>query len=180
MDFYIGSIYAFGFDYAPQGWVPCNGALLPISQYETLYVLIGTTYGGDGVNSFAVPNLQGRVPIGTGQGPALSNYYLGQQAGNEAVTINPNNLPAHSHTGTISVPVSARNGDSGDPTNRYLGFADSTLGNTYNAAATASSNMALSTGTTSSFGQGLPLAVLNPYQAINYCICTVGLFPSRP
>lgn len=179
MDFYIGSIYAFGFNYAPVGWQKCDGSLLQISQYETLYVLIGTTYGGDGVSTFAVPNLQGRVPLGTGQGTGLSNYTIGQRAGSESVTLNANNLPTHNHSSTIAVPVSARNGDSGDPTGRYLGLADSTIGNTYNATATDSTTMALSTGTTSPFGQGTPAAILNPYQAINYCICLEGLFPSR-
>ena len=94
---YIGEIRMFGFGRTPIGWQACDGSLLPISQYDALFALIGTTYGGDGQNTFAVPDLQGRLPIHQGQGQGLSNYVIGQRAGTESVTVLPTQMPAHSH-----------------------------------------------------------------------------------
>ena len=94
---YIGEIRMLGFGRTPIGWQACDGSLLPISQYETLFVLIGTTYGGDGQSTFAVPDLRGRLPVHQGQGPGLSNYVVGQMAGTESVTLLAPQMPTHTH-----------------------------------------------------------------------------------
>ncbi|TWQ48673.1 phage tail protein, partial [Xanthomonas vasicola] len=95
---FIGEIRMFGFGRTPQGWQACDGSLLQISEYEPLYVLLGTAYGGNGSSTFAVPDLRGRLPIHQGQGPALSNYVLAQSAGTETVTLTSLQMPAHTHT----------------------------------------------------------------------------------
>jgi microcystin-dependent protein len=94
---YIAEIRLFGGNFAPYGWSFCNGALLSISQNDAMFNLIGTTYGGDGQNTFGLPDLQGRVPVHQGQGPGLSNYVLGQKGGAETVTLTVGQLPAHNH-----------------------------------------------------------------------------------
>ncbi|RBC45205.1 phage tail protein, partial [Xanthomonas oryzae pv. oryzae] len=95
---FIGEIRMFGFGRTPQGWQACDGSLLQISEYEPLYVLLGTAYGGNGTSTFAVPDLRGRLPIHQGQGPGLSNYPLAQRAGTETVTLTELQMPAHTHT----------------------------------------------------------------------------------
>jgi microcystin-dependent protein len=97
MESYVGEIRLLPFNFAPVGWADCNGQLISIAENETLYVLLGTTYGGDGVNTFGLPDLQGRVPLHNGSAPGLSPYVMGQKAGTESVTLLPNNLPPHSH-----------------------------------------------------------------------------------
>src|SRR6184192_3902770 len=94
---YVGEIRMFGGNFAPVDWAFCNGQLLPISEYETLFALIGTTYGGDGVTTFALPDLRGRLPLGQGQGLGLSAYALGQLSGSENVTVLTSQLVAHAH-----------------------------------------------------------------------------------
>src|SRR5689334_7486790 len=94
---FVGQIISVGFNFAPLGWFPCDGRLLDISQYEALYALLGTTYGGNGQTNFGLPNLNGRVPVGVGQGKGLSNYIQGQTLGTESVTLTGSNTPPHSH-----------------------------------------------------------------------------------
>src|SRR6187200_2550842 len=94
---YVGEIRMFAGNFAPAGWQFCNGQLLPISENEVLFQLIGTTYGGDGQETFAVPNLQSRLPLHAGQGTGLSNYTLGESAGVESVTLTVNQIPIHTH-----------------------------------------------------------------------------------
>src|SRR5262245_18325920 len=95
---FIGEIRIIPYNFAPLGWALCNGQRLPIAQYDALWSIIGTTYGGDGQVTFALPNLQGRTPAGFGQGPGLSNYAIGEQGGVESVTLTAANLPPHTHT----------------------------------------------------------------------------------
>jgi microcystin-dependent protein len=179
MESYLGAVFAFGFNFPPVGWLPCDGRVIPISGNDALFNLIGTTYGGDGQATFALPNLGGRVPIGTGQGPGLSNYVLGQTAGSENTTLTTANLPAHNHPVlTANVPVSATEGESNDPTGRYLGVSDGTVGPTYYATSDATL-MAVNTSTTGVTGSSLPIEIMNPYLAINYCICTEGIYPQQ-
>ncbi len=97
---YIGEIRAFGFGFYPVGWLPCNGTPLPISQNTPLFAVIGTSYGGDGQTTFNLPNLNGTAMLGTGQGPGLSNYQLGEQAGTAGVTLIESEMPPHNHTVT--------------------------------------------------------------------------------
>ena len=114
---YIGQIIAVGFNFAPVGWLQCDGSLLQISQYSVLYNLLGTTYGGDGSNTFGLPDLRGRAPLSVGQGVGLSNHVLGQAAGRETVTLTSNQVGGHSHlimasaqTGGTATPGTANEG----------------------------------------------------------------------
>ncbi len=184
MDSYIGSIWSFGFNYPPYGFAGCNGQLLQIAQYQALFSLIGTTYGGDGVNTFAVPNLQGRTPIGTGQGAGLPNYVLGQSGGSTSVTLTSANLPAHTHTVlSIATPVSTSNAALADPNGNYLaasGASGNTIANAYSTGTTPSVQMAaLAAANTAPAGNGIPLDITSPYMAVNYCISLEGLYPQR-
>ena len=182
MDSFVGSIWSFGFNFAPYGWAECNGQLLPIAQYQALYSLIGTTYGGDGQTTFAVPNLQGRTPIGTGQGAGLPNYVLGQNGGNTTVTLTTANLPAHTHPVlSVSMPVSTATGLLTDPNNNYLASDDgSAISGAYFSTAVAGVHMAPLTAANSSVaGNGAPLSIASPYLTINYCISLFGIFPTR-
>src|SRR5690349_23013098 len=99
---YLGQIISVGFSFAPEGWFLCDGTLLQISQYEALYQLLGTTYGGNGITTFALPNLNGRVPLGAGQGRGLSNYVQGAVMGSEQITLTGANTPPHSHAISFS------------------------------------------------------------------------------
>jgi microcystin-dependent protein len=101
---YIGQIMIFGGNFAPAGWAFCQGQLVPISENDTLFNLIGTTYGGDGQQTFGLPNLQGRVPLHMGQGAGLSNYNIGQTGGVESVTLNTQQIPNHSHMVQVASP----------------------------------------------------------------------------
>jgi microcystin-dependent protein len=179
MDPYVGSIWSFGFSWAPVGYALCNGNILPISTNEALFALIGTIYGGDGISTFALPNLQGRVPMGTGQGPGLPNYVIGQASGSESVTLLTANLPVHSHPVlSVNWPVSGRNGDQADPNGNFFGMSDSNIGNTYNSASGVTMNGPLNTPTATA-GSSIPLDIMSPYNVINYCIAVAGIFPSR-
>src|SRR5688572_18111229 len=109
MDEFIAIIKMFGGNFAPRGWALCNGQILSIAQNTALFSLLGTTFGGNGQTTFALPDLRGRVPIHPGQGPGLSNYSLGQQAGTETVTLTINNMPAHGHP--FAVPASSAEGN---------------------------------------------------------------------
>ncbi len=110
---YIGEIRLFPFTFAPLGWQECNGALLPISENDALFALIGTTYGGDGQVTFAVPDLRGRVPVHMFQGPGLSNRVIGELGGTENVTVTTLQMPAHSHT-VVATTQAANTGTPGD------------------------------------------------------------------
>lgn len=169
MDNFIGQIMIFCGNFAPQGWAFCNGSLLSIADNDALFALIGTTYGGDGINTFALPDLRGRVPVGLGQGIGLPSIVtLGQVGGFESITLNQNNLPPHDHN--IAVGVNTSNGDESSPltflASRAGGYAeepDSFLG-----GATISPN-----------GNSQPLSIRNPYLGINYIISLYGIFPNQ-
>jgi microcystin-dependent protein len=168
MDTYIGQIMIFCGNFAPNNWAFCNGQLMSIAENDALFALIGTTYGGDGVNTFALPDLRGRVPVGTGQGPGLPNITIGQVGGSENVTLLTNNLPTHNHNVTIG--VNRANGDESNPTtflassnNAYAEEGDSLLGGV----------SILPT------GGSQPISVRNPYLGVNYIICLYGNFPPR-
>ena len=107
MDAFLSTILIWPANFAPVGWALCTGQLLSISQNTAIFSLLGTTYGGDGVTNFALPNLQGRVPVGAGQGPGLSPYIIGQTGGVESVTLNINTIPPHTHPATQNLTVSS-------------------------------------------------------------------------
>jgi microcystin-dependent protein len=177
----IGEIRAFAGSFAPSGWQLCNGQLLQIASNTTLYALIGTTYGGDGITTFALPDLRGRLIVNQGQRPGLTNRVIGQPAGVESVTLTTANLPAHSHTAVVNTNTANTN----VPTNNYLAApVDTTvpadtmllyLPNTFSSLTV----VPLDSTTVSSTGSGLPHENRMPYLTINYIIALVGVFPSR-
>lgn len=171
-DAYIGEIMLFAGPYAPQNYALCNGQLLPINQqYSALYAVIGNYYGGNGTSNFALPNLQGRVPVGAGQGAGLSNYALGQTGGLESVTLITQQLPTHSH----ALLGSSSPGTSADPTNNLLAN-DGRGGPQY---ASSNSNATLNGQSIGAAGGNQPHENRPPFLALNYCICISGIFPSR-
>lgn len=178
---FIGEIKIFGFNFSPVGYDYCNGQTYSIAQNTALFSLVGTTYGGNGQTTFNLPNLQGRVPIGQGQGPGLPLYTMGQQGGSTTVTLSSNNLPPHVHPAqgiSVAMPTAAGGGDTDVPNGAYLAQA---TGDFYSSAPTSGNNygaLAVS-GQTGSFGSGTPFGIMNPYLTLNYCIATQGIFPSR-
>ncbi len=175
MEPFLGMIATFGFNFAPRGWMFCNGQLLSISQYSALFALLGTTYGGNGQTTFALPNLQSRVPIGMGQGPGLSNYSIGQQAGSENVTLLSTQMPAHTH----QMMASGEGASANVATNNSLASSSRsvpTMPTIYAPGNTTPTPMA---STTSIVGGNQPHNNIQPYLAINYSIAVEGIFPSR-
>ena len=180
MEFALGQIYMFGGNFAPRNWAFCDGALLPIAQWQSLYSILGTTYGGDGRTSFALPDLRGRFPIAPGQGTGLAqNISLGQKGGTENTILTAANLPAHSHTISATLNFRAEAGDETAPADGSIAVAPvqvyhadgPTSGSTFNAG-----TITASAGNT---GNGQSFTNRMPYQAVNYIICISGLFPSR-
>jgi microcystin-dependent protein len=179
MEGYIGEIRMFAGNFAPLYWAYCQGQLMSISANTALFSILGTTYGGDGQVTFGLPDFRGRIAVGTGQGPGLSDYELGQMAGSESTTLITPNLPSHNHpiTGTVTIKASSDGNTEVDPTGRNLG-----PGNTYTTTsdlvdmAQGNTDVKLSTG---SVGGNMPFGNLQPYLAINYIICTEGIYPSR-
>lgn len=178
---FIGEIKLLGFNFAPVGYNLCNGQLMPISVYTALFSLIGTQYGGDGQATFALPDLQGRVPIGQGQGPGLSAYTIGTKGGSENATLQVGNMPAHIHDASgihANMPVSTGGGDSDTPQNAFLANNGSEV---FSSIATPGANygsLAVS-GNTGATGSSNPFSIMNPYIVMNYSIALEGIFPSR-
>lgn len=172
MEAFMGTIMAWGPNYAPAGWAFCNGQLLSIAQNSALFALLGTTYGGDGVTTFGLPDLRGRVPIHAGQGPGLSNHALGQTGGSENVTLFTSNLPAHTHQ--FQVPVNTQPGTTRAPAGAVLAASDQR-----NAQFAATSDASLAPATTSPAGSNSPVPIVQPYLTLNFIICLQGIFPSR-
>jgi microcystin-dependent protein len=162
---YVGELRMFAGNFAPAGWMFCSGQLLPISEYETLFNLIGTTYGGDGQSTFALPDLQSRVPIHQGNG-----FVLAETGGAEEITLTVNQIPAHSHPLLASTGVATQS----SPANNVL--AQSTAADLYiEDIATA----ALAPNAISSTGGSQPHPNLQPYLCVNYIISLFGIFPSQ-
>ncbi len=175
MDAFIGMIAMFGFNFAPRGWMLCNGQLLSISSNTALFSLLGTTYGGNGTTTFALPNLQSRVPVGMGTGPGLSNYQIGQTGGTENVTLLSTQMPQHNHIMTASGDGPTQATASGASL-ASQGRTGGTMPVVYANGATTPVDMASAT---SLAGGNQPHSNLQPYLAINYSIATQGIFPSR-
>lgn len=165
---YVGEIRMFGGNFAIAGWAFCDGSLLPISENETLFQLIGTTYGGDGQSTFGLPDLRGRVPIHFGAGPGLSTYQLAENGGVESVTLIQSQLPIHTHA-----PVASNTGSSDTPTGHY--WANSTTGKPYSAAPPT---IQMNPGTVAPTGGSQPHDNMIPFQCVTYIISLFGIFPS--
>lgn len=174
----IGEIRVFAGNFAPQSWAFCAGTSLAISGNEALYTLIGTTYGGDGVQTFNLPDLRSRIPVGTGQGPGLPQVNLGQVGGTETVTMSTGQMPTHNHiaSGTITIPTLAGADTLGSPTGSILAG----LAGAYSSA-TSDTNLKVQTSavTLNLTGSGTPFNIIQPYLSTNYIICVQGIFPSR-
>lgn len=161
---FIAEIRIFSFNFAPQGWAQCNGQFLPINQNQALFSLLGTTFGGNGQTTFALPDLRGRVPLHFG-----SQFFLGQAGGETAHTLTSSELPAHSHFATAS----SLNPSIDDPTNAF--WAANTGRNVFSTTADTTMSPAAS----ATVGGSQPHANLSPYQVLNFCICLQGIFPSQ-
>jgi microcystin-dependent protein len=173
-DPFVAEIRIFPFTFAPQGWAWCDGQLLPPSQNSALFSLLGTTYGGDGQSTFALPNLQGAAPMHPGQGPGLSPRELGEAGGSDAVTLVEGEMPAHTHTlQAINAPGNAPFPTAG------TAFARSTGGTPYVNAPTADQLTPLSPTAVAPAGGDQPHNNLMPYLTFCFCIALQGVFPPR-
>jgi microcystin-dependent protein len=166
---YIGEVRLFAGSFAPSGWALCNGQLLPIGPNATLFNLIGTTYGGDGVNYFALPNLQGRAPIHPGQGPGLSNYGWGDVGGVETVALVTNQMPAHTHAANGS----SANGFTDNPGGGVPARTPSAIPQ-FGAAADTN----LAAGAVAATGGGAGHNNMQPFLVLNYIIALAGSTPT--
>ncbi|MDF1696821.1 MAG: tail fiber protein [Saprospiraceae bacterium] len=165
MDPFLGQIILFAGNFAPRGWALCEGQILPINQNQALFSLFGTTYGGDGRTSFALPDLRGRAPVCIGHGAGLSNYSWGQKKGTERNTITEQQMPAHNHT--VSVPTS--NAAGSEPSG-VLGAA---------AIYAEEANSTYANVTVTHTGGGQSVNNVQPFLALNYIVALQGVFPSR-
>jgi microcystin-dependent protein len=183
-DFYIGQIMLFAFDFAPRGFMPCNGQLLSIAQNQALFSILGTTYGGDGRVTFGLPDLRGCVMVSAGQGPGRSNYGLGQRGGAETATLNIGQLPSHTHAVTASTATMTANNsrpESTSPVGAVLALSPDLpiYTSTPDASTTLNPAASVLTVTLAATGGNQAVPTMMPYLAVGYCICTQGLFPSR-
>ena len=180
-DQFVGEIRIFPINFAPKGWMPCNGQLLPISQNTALFSILGTTYGGNGQTNFALPNLQGRVALNPGQGPGLSDRDLGEQGGNPTVTLLSSEMPAHNHPLFFTDAQATTNAPAADVMpafNASLNFPGITKPvNTY---AAPGSIVQLAPQALSITGGSQPHNNMQPYLVLNYYIAVQGIYPPRP
>ncbi|MCG8465922.1 MAG: tail fiber protein [Xanthomonadales bacterium] len=165
---FIAEIRIFAGNFAPRGWAFCNGQLLPISQNTALFSLIGTTYGGDGRSTTALPNLEGRAPMHPGRGPGLTSRRLGQRGGTEMVSLSEAQMPNHTH----SLMTSIEDGDRRSPGNSSFGRGTALYGPPNNLGAMDSNTLVNS-------GGSQPHNNMQPFLAINFIIALTGLYPSR-
>lgn len=163
----LGQIIMIPWDWAPKGWMLCNGQLLPIQQYSALFSLIGVTYGGNGTTTFALPDLRGRAPIHQGAGPGLTDRVVGEMSGAEQVTLMPTNLPPHSHPIVFSPDGMGRGG---------AGTFLATQGITN----TGPNSLVMDPSTIMPTGGGMAHNNMQPYLVMNYIIAMEGIYPSRP
>lgn len=187
----LAEIRMFAGNFAPRGWAFCQGQLFSIAQNTALFSLLGTTYGGNGQTTFALPDLRGRCPVGAGQGPGISSIVLGEVAGTETVTLLTTQMPAHTHTavatitGTVTPQCFADEGLGDDPTGSYMAVSSASnrifTNNTQAPDANMGSSPISATAniTIGIAGSSQPVAIRNPYLGMNYIICTQGFFPVR-
>jgi len=178
---FIGEVKLFGFNFAPKGYATCQGQIISIAQNTALFSLLGTTYGGNGQTTFALPDLQGRTAIGQGQGPGLPYHSMGELAGTPTTTLLSANMPAHVHTVNnvrVQLQASSATATEQDPNGLFPAvsqtsvYADAATPNVFTGGAVVS-------GTTDISGGGQPFSIMNPYLVMNYSIALQGIFPSR-
>ncbi|MGN6372583.1 MAG: phage tail protein [Solirubrobacteraceae bacterium] len=176
MDPFLGEIRPLPYGWAPREWAPCEGQLLPISRYTALFSILGTAYGGDGRTTFALPDLRGTVPLGSGQGPGLRAYEVGEAEGTGAVTLTEQTVPPHTHT---MQGFDSRSG--GEPVpGPKMSLATSKPGNAYESAKPAQPAVMDPNSIEPAGGGSLPHENMMPSLAIVYCIALEGIFPQRP
>lgn len=169
---YVGEIRMFAGNFAITGWAECNGQLLPIAQNTALFSIIGTFYGGNGVQTFALPDLRGRVPIHQGQGLGLSTYVIGEQGGSENITLLQTEIPAHNHL----VNGVGSGGTQASPVNGYPAIESTGTAFNYSTAAPTGQ---MSPATIVNTGGSQPHSNIQPYLSITFLIALQGIFPSR-
>ncbi len=167
---YVGEIRMAGFNFAPQGWARCDGSLMSISENEMLFYVLGTTYGGDGQTTFALPDFRGRVPLHQGQSAGNAWRTHGESGGSEAVTLSAAQLPVHTH----ALVANASGVRTASPSGNFLGSGEADL---YNHG--GGSTVTLAGGTLTAAGGGQPHANLQPFLCINFIIALYGIFPTQ-
>lgn len=171
-DPFVAEIRIFPFNFAPKGWAFCNGQILPLSQNTALFSLLGTTYGGDGKSTFALPNMQGNVPMHPGQGPGLSLHDLGEMGGSETVTLLVSEIPAHSHT----MIASTQDGGDSHPQNNLLAQG---IGIAMYTDANTGPFVNMNPNALPPAGSSFPHNNMQPYLTLSFCIALQGVFPPR-
>lgn len=174
-DVYVGEIRMYGFSFAPRNFAHCNGQILQVIQYTTLFALIGTTYGGDGRITFALPDIRGRSVVHPGQGPGLSNIQWGQRSGVETTTLTVSNMPSHVHQAILH--ATSTDGNEEGPANHFL--AGDPREDQYSNAPAPNVTMNMACITMQPSGSGQAFGVRDPYIAIYYSIALTGTFPPR-
>ncbi len=168
---FVGEIRMFAGNFAPRGWALCDGQLLAVSQNDALFSLFGTIYGGDGRTTFGLPDMRGRIPIHAGQGPGLPNQKLGKKAGQESVTVNTNELPAHTHEfDAVNVAATATSPAGAETLAQSVG---------YDLYVPNQSLTPMSSGNVSEFGLGQNHNNMMPFQCVNFIVSLFGIYPSR-
>jgi microcystin-dependent protein len=181
--FFLGQVVPFAGNFAPRGWMLCQGQLIPISQNTALFSLLGTNFGGNGTTTFALPDLRGAVAVSPGQGPGRSPYDVGETGGTESVTMTMETMPAHVHAVNLSVAVKGNDGTADVASTKVLKVLAAPTEPIYTSASdgsTMKSGAATASLTVGPVGTSLPIPTVMPYLAVNYCICVEGVFPQRP
>lgn len=172
---YVGQLMLVPYNFAPKGWAFCNGAIMSIQQNTALYSLLGTFYGGNGTSTFGLPNLQGVVPLGQGQGPGLNPYSIGQTGGIENVTLLASNMAAHTHSHMGSTSTASVSSPSG----ANLASAAQRQAGDFGPAPNAGNKVGLNAAALSSVGQSQPHTNVQPTLVLNWVICLLGVYPPR-
>lgn len=170
---FTGQVHAYGFDYCPINTTTAGGQLLPISQYQALFSLYGNSYGGDGITTFGVPNMQGTRFVGRGSAPGVSHVYdIGDRVGSESLALTEANMPRHNHAFNASSQPNASNVPAGRTFATFSGV------NVY--AEAGENDTQMNVGSVGQIGGGQAITLLSPFLAVNYCVTLTGLYPSRP
>lgn len=179
MENFLGELRLMSFSRAPRGWAFCQGQLLQISQNKALYSLLGTAFGGDGLNTFGLPDLRGRTLVGQGKSPSGTGYSVGQVSGQEQVTLSGDQMPAHKHALNATLNIGGE-ADATTPENSFPATATDPVNNAYTTGGTpVLMGAALNTPTVAGAGGSQPHPNQQPYLTLNYAIALVGIFPSR-
>jgi len=173
---FLGEMRVFAGNYAPKNWALCDGQFLAISRYPELYSILGSTYGGDGRTTFALPDCRGRMVLHKGSGPGLSTRSLGEKGGDEDVTLGVSHLPSHDHSAVMRVNSAV--GNEPDPSGNYLA-TQAPPNFAYHSSPQSGHNLASGAVSVSPTGSSAPLAVMPPYITINWIIAIRGVFPTR-